>query len=270
MGTFQYAIQYNVYDYSGYDKTKIPLKGEIRYFDTVITGQLASVHIIGDGTSAVNALPFSERVEISTGSNVDLEDLRITGNKVKIFNSGASTITIQTGTTASPKTENLNTKSTVKAFFDGTYWRVEDGGIIGEKRDYHQSLLAGLSVPWGWALCDGTVISDAESPLNGKTIPDLNGEGRFIRGGDTSGTEQDDAMQRITGVYFPQQTNVGIASGVFSTGAAQASNRATNSTGGCAAVNFDSADSTSPNPAKTSDTETRPINMSMVMIIKYK
>ena len=38
-----------------------------------------------------------------------------------------------------------------------------------------------------FVLCDGTVLSDGDSPLNGQTIPDLNGNHHFLRGADTSG-----------------------------------------------------------------------------------
>jgi hypothetical protein len=37
-----------------------------------------------------------------------------------------------------------------------------------------------------WQLCDGTTISDAESPINGETIRDLNANNEFLRGADTS------------------------------------------------------------------------------------
>ena len=36
--------------------------------------------------------------------------------------------------------------------------------------------------------CNGQVLSDGDSPLDGKTIPDLNGDNRFMRGNATSGT----------------------------------------------------------------------------------
>lgn len=36
-------------------------------------------------------------------------------------------------------------------------------------------------------LCDGSVISDSDSPLNGQTVPNINGENRFIRGNTVSG-----------------------------------------------------------------------------------
>jgi len=38
-----------------------------------------------------------------------------------------------------------------------------------------------------WILANGTTISDSESPLNGQTVPDLNGDNRFLRGETTSG-----------------------------------------------------------------------------------
>ena len=38
-------------------------------------------------------------------------------------------------------------------------------------------------------LADGSTVSDANSPINGQTVPDLNGDNRFIRGVDTAGGE---------------------------------------------------------------------------------
>ena len=47
--------------------------------------------------------------------------------------------------------------------------------------------LAGVpNLAEGWVECDGAVLVDALSPLNGQTIPDLNG-GEFLRGDATSG-----------------------------------------------------------------------------------
>lgn len=42
-------------------------------------------------------------------------------------------------------------------------------------------------LPEGWMLCDGSTVNDALSPMNGTTIPDLNGDNRFLRGEDTAG-----------------------------------------------------------------------------------
>ena len=53
--------------------------------------------------------------------------------------------------------------------------------------------------PDNLVLCDGSTISDADSPMNGLAVPDMNGaaanDGRTIRGGETAGIEQADAMQ---------------------------------------------------------------------------
>jgi len=43
------------------------------------------------------------------------------------------------------------------------------------------------TLPQGWVECNGQVLSDANSPYNGETIPDLNGDNRYLRGNDTSG-----------------------------------------------------------------------------------
>lgn len=43
------------------------------------------------------------------------------------------------------------------------------------------------TLPAGWAQADGQVV-DAGSPLNVVTLPNLNGQNRFLRGGTTSGT----------------------------------------------------------------------------------
>lgn len=42
-------------------------------------------------------------------------------------------------------------------------------------------------LPDGWVECDGSVLSDSDSPYDGETIPDLNGGNRFLRGNSTSG-----------------------------------------------------------------------------------
>lgn len=39
----------------------------------------------------------------------------------------------------------------------------------------------------GFVECNGQTLSDADSPLNGQVIPDLNGDNRFLRANSTSG-----------------------------------------------------------------------------------
>lgn len=65
----------------------------------------------------------------------------------------------------------------IKAIF------VPIGGIIAWAKT-----LAGVpSLPDSYLECNGAVISDADSPLNGETLPDLNSTQRFLRGAASSG-----------------------------------------------------------------------------------
>lgn len=57
------------------------------------------------------------------------------------------------------------------------------GGIV----PWAKSLAGVPNLPEGWVECDGSVLVDAQSSLNGQTIPDLNGDNRFLRGASTSG-----------------------------------------------------------------------------------
>jgi hypothetical protein len=61
------------------------------------------------------------------------------------------------------------------------------GKMIGDVWGWHKTL-AGVPqvIPSCVALMDGSTISDAESPMNGETLRDLNGNNEFLRGGDAS------------------------------------------------------------------------------------
>ena len=63
------------------------------------------------------------------------------------------------------------------------------GSIVGYHVDWASS---NGSIPSGWLSCDGSVVDDSDSPLDGQTLPDLNGttdsDSRFIRGNSTSGS----------------------------------------------------------------------------------
>lgn len=48
-------------------------------------------------------------------------------------------------------------------------------------------ITAGSSVPNNFKACDGTQVSDAESPIDGETVPDLNTGNRFLRGNTSTG-----------------------------------------------------------------------------------
>lgn len=68
---------------------------------------------------------------------------------------------------------------------------------IGAVIAWHKSMagVGPLDPDGGWVECNGQTIVDASSPLNGQVVPDLNGGRRFLRGGATSGTLEADALQ---------------------------------------------------------------------------
>lgn len=57
------------------------------------------------------------------------------------------------------------------------------GGIVPFHKDFDGS----VTLPAEFEECDGTTINDADSPLDGVTKPDLQGQNRHIRGNSTSG-----------------------------------------------------------------------------------
>ncbi len=77
---------------------------------------------------------------------------------------------------------------------------------IGSIIAWHKSLSGVPSLPDGWVECSGGTITDAESPLYGQSIPNLNSAsgyngGRFLRGSATSG-EMQEASAAYTGPFI--------------------------------------------------------------------
>ena len=60
---------------------------------------------------------------------------------------------------------------------------------IGAILPWHKSLSGVPNLPAEFLECNGQVVSDAASPLDGQTLPNLNGaeDNRFLRGNSTSG-----------------------------------------------------------------------------------
>lgn len=58
---------------------------------------------------------------------------------------------------------------------------------IGSLMAWAKTLTGVPALPSGWVQCDGQVLSDADSPLNGQTMPALNAANVFLRGNSTSG-----------------------------------------------------------------------------------
>jgi len=99
-------IRHEIFDYATY-KTDIPLEGERRYFDTILTGITHPCSVLGDGSSQCDELPFSEIIKIETDININLEILKIEGNIVLIKNTNVSSITVNLGTAGVPINHTL-------------------------------------------------------------------------------------------------------------------------------------------------------------------
>lgn len=87
-----------------------------------------------------------------------------------------------------------NQFNSLKALIDGLQAQVNGLLPIGIVIGYAKNLASLPALPGTWAECNGQVLNDSESPLDGATLPDLNVTQRFLRGsvssGDTGGTER--------------------------------------------------------------------------------
>lgn len=60
---------------------------------------------------------------------------------------------------------------------------------VGTILAWHKSMAGTPALSDCWVECNGQTISDADSPYNGSSVPDLNSGLRFLQGNTTSGTE---------------------------------------------------------------------------------
>ncbi|NIM14324.1 MAG: hypothetical protein GTO45_20000 [Candidatus Aminicenantes bacterium] len=172
---------------------------------------------------------------------------------------------------------SVPTVKAVKAYFDKLSALISEkqgflstqplGSIIGWHRDLVGADGYTPDLPPGWVTCDGQVLDDPESPFNGYRLPNLNGESRFLRGSNQSGSLQDDAFQghyHETSYYVghhlcastvPIQNNHGISPVQH--------------------IGYDIIHTTKPIPDGQNGnpriaSETRPVNMFVIWIIKVK
>jgi len=62
---------------------------------------------------------------------------------------------------------------------------------VGAILAWHKSKEGTPGLPDGWVECNGTPIFDEDSPFYQKNTPNLNGRALFLRGGNSSGGEQE-------------------------------------------------------------------------------
>jgi len=124
---------------------------------------------------------------------------------------------------------------------------------IGSIIAWHKNFANTPALPVGWLECNGQVINDPQSPFNGQTLPDLNGDKRFLRGSSTSGAEQADEFK--SHMHTPPW------------GTAFVQYKAGHSGRGHSPGDWDHAGT---GTSYTGGTETRPINMAVVWIMRIK
>lgn len=130
---------------------------------------------------------------------------------------------------------------------------------IGSIIAWHRALGV-LVLPDGWEECDGSTVKDRESAMYGVTKPDLNGEGRFLRGNATSGI-----MQDATHVYDNPGTGSLVVGTANTTGIYNSDGTFSHS------LQYRDVMSTGSGVTTVSNYyATRPINMSVVWIIKTR
>ena len=115
--------RWEIQDYTAFNKTQIPLSGELVYFNNIELWIKNVCHVIGDGTKQVQQLPFIETVIIETTLNISLNNYRISGNITLIHNKNASnTIIVNIGTTGTPINYEVKAGDMVLLKFNGVAW----------------------------------------------------------------------------------------------------------------------------------------------------
>ena len=78
---------------------------------------------------------------------------------------------------------------------------------IGSVVAWFKSITGVPALPSGWVQCDGQTLSDADSPIDGEVIPDLNGNNDFLRGSSASGGTGGSATHTLTESEMPSHTH---------------------------------------------------------------
>jgi len=156
------------------------------------------------------------------------------------------------------------TKSAAVKQNQGYFSTLPLGSIIAWHRDIDpDNYLPPL--PPGWAECNGQVLDDPESILHNQKIPDLNGEGRFLRGGQASGNMQAQDWKSFSvvsseGSYTHDETT--IPKGGF--------NSPRIFGGKWEAITINNQLIANQLGFRFDASEVRPVNMSIIWIIKVK
>ena len=151
---------------------------------TVTTGAVALKAIVVtsiDGDSGT-ATPAVHNVDILGGTGIDTAG---SGNDITISMEAASTTNVggvELATVAETQTGADATRAVTPDGVQAVLCPI--GAIVAWAKS-----MTGVpgTLPVGWRKCDGSAVNDAQSPMNGQNLPDLNG-GEFLKGAATSGS----------------------------------------------------------------------------------
>ena len=173
--------------------------------------------------------------------------------------------------------EMLKTIEALQEYQVHTYNSFQNIAPVGAIIGWHKALTNTPVLTGDWVECNGQTLSDSKSVYDGVVMPNLNsGQARFLRGSATSGTTQaedflshnhtQDAHGHAETLTIPYTVGI-VGGGSFDTirgdtGASTDNNRTKATLGSI-------TNATATNQA-TGGSETRPINMSVVWIIRVK
>lgn len=144
---------------------------------------------------------------------------------------------------------------------------------IGSIVAWHRDISGGpqLQLPDGWVLCNGGSVNDSNSPFNGRPIPDLNstpaghGGGHFLRGSNHSGDTQEGTLLMVPAEWTGTAFFMGLPpNGVFTQNADYSYNT------GAGRAQFNRVSSHGPPDVRDYAVRVRPVNMSVIWIMRTK
>lgn len=158
------------------------------------------------------------------GAMAQANSLETTAGAGLLFGTGASSPTaarmqitqagnVGIGIAPTKAVEVSGTVSATAVYSKGALVSIPVGVIL----PWHKSMSGVPGLPSEWVECNGQTISDATSPMNGQTVPNLNGQvyagskGYYLRGGSTSGNFNASTYMTGNGTKY----NFGSGSGSY-------------------------------------------------------
>ncbi|MCP4130315.1 MAG: hypothetical protein GY754_04980 [bacterium] len=205
---------------------------------------------INTNTASINTNTAS--INTNTAS-ININTASINMNTASIDSNAASINT----NTASINNLNSNVSghySRIQALESEAALREKLAAPVGSIQAWHKNLAYTPTLPEGWAECNGAPVDDPHSVYYGMNTPNLNGERRFLRGSSSSGAMEDDAVQEHSHFY-----NAASGGSYFSPKGTYYGFHWTHT----------QTDSEGVRGARAAS-ETRPVNMSVVWIMRIK